>query len=168
MRTEILEELSALQSHYPRTNRTAEEHERWLKDYLDDLGGYSTDAIRYGCREWRKSGARKYPTSGELIALARHHQAPRPAMEGGAWRPLEDHEYQALSLTDKIRHHTILGNQAQTKAGPAFRHGHAIAAEDMPETWHALRARARDHFAEANRLRGHLTRAASPSRGVFA
>jgi hypothetical protein len=157
MRTDIVDELEALATHYPRLVLSDEQRVGWLKDYLEDLNALPIDAIRLGCRQWRKSAARKFPTIGELLAACRAHvRETRDTFK--AWTPLSDQEYQALSLSDKIRHHTILAGQCEAKAGPQCKDKRPVPADDMPASWHEWRARAKNHYAEASALREALGR----------
>lgn len=157
MTAQIIEELQALQAHYPRQARATDEEQRWLRDYVEDLHACPDDAVRYACRRWRQSGARKYPTSGELLSFAQQFQPRGDANETRKtppWGPVSDYEYDAMTLAEKLRHQTILGNHAQFTAGPQTK-----PKEAMPEAWHEHRERARHHFAEASRLRGLLAQA---------
>lgn len=163
-RIEIIKELRALEQFCAfKVVRSGEENERFLKDYLADIEDFPLDAIRQACSEWRKSGATKYPTPGQLIPLIRSKIPEPKAARIEPWRPLSDDEYQALSLREKIRHHTILAHECSTKAGPMFRSsgpnsgkGQHLTPEDMPPEWHELRRRAQGHADEAKRLRSYL------------
>lgn len=152
MRAEIITELEALEVHYFRPVRSPEERQRWLRDYLDDLGEFSIDQIRSACVRWRQSGARKFPNSGELRAFARDVVRPSSAPKEGPWRPLSDEEYERLSLSDKIRPQRILAEEAAQRAGPQMIDRRPIPAEEMPDRWHMWRNRSANHQAEVKRL----------------
>jgi hypothetical protein len=156
-RAEIIDELEALGQHYMRPVRGPEQQERFLKDYLDDLSEYQISAIKLGCKAWRHSDASKFPTSGQLLRHVRANTATEHRGERAEpWRPLDDIEYDRLSLRDKIRHQTILGHEAQRKAGPMWANGAPAERPPARQTWVT---RAENHFAEASRLNGILRRA---------
>ena len=74
----------------------------------------------------------------------------------GAWVPASDADYASMSLTDKIREHQILADDALHKAGPMFRNGKHLTPADMSPEWHRLVAKAANHHAEVKRLREKL------------
>lgn len=157
---EIVDELQALGQHYIRSIRTPEQEERFLRDYLNDLGSYPLSAIKQGCIAWRNSDASKFPTPGQLVAKVRAN-LPREQREDRPepWRHLTEEEYNRLSLRDKIRHRTILAGELRRKAGPMWANGQPVAAEAMPERWHELMSRSHGHYEEAGRLKATLARA---------
>lgn len=165
-RTEIADELNSLAVHCPHRLMDVEAKSMWMRDWCEDLAEYPIEAIRSACRKWRHSGATKFPTPGQLIPLVRE-VAP---VEGGGkvevWRELNDAEYDALSIREKIRHRQILAMEARRKAGPMFRNspgegirsgGIHLKPEDMPDVWRKWTKIAEAHEAEASRLR-HLIR----------
>lgn len=156
MSREIIEELEALALHYLRPVRTPEQHARALQDYLTDLGDLPVAAIKSGCAAWRKSGAKKYPTPGELRSMATQFAPTHNGPKARKWEPITDAEYATYSLRDKIRHQTILGDEALAKAGPMWRNGGPLTREDMGAAWHQWREAAANHYAEAKRLRETL------------
>lgn len=146
----IIEEIEALEVHYFRAVRTPQERKRWLQDYLEDLADLDLERLKSACRQWRQTGAKKFPTSGELRRMAPGRAQQTERLE--AWRPLTDEEYDRLSLSDKIRHQRILAEDAAQRAGPQMRNKRPALPEDMPDRWHMWRARAEHHQAEVKRL----------------
>lgn len=169
VRIEIIKELRALEQFCTfKAVRTGEESERFLKDYLADVQEFPLDAIQKACGKWRKSGATKFPTPGQLIPLIRECLPAEGGVGPQAWRPLSDGEYADLSLRDKIRHQQILAHEARVKAGPMWktppgsslkrpRAGHIEPAELSPvyRQWMDIAA---EHDAEVRRLRSYLHR----------
>lgn len=156
-RIEIIKELRALEQFCTfKSVRSGEEQERFLKDYLADIQEYPLEAIQRACAAWRKSGATKFPTSGQLIPLIRQHVSEDRGPRLQPWRELSDDEYAALPLRDKIRHHEILAHDAARKAGPQWLNGKPATPEEMPPTWHRWLEIARNHRAEAKRLKAYL------------
>lgn len=161
MRTEVIDELDALSTHYPRGPRSPDQHMRFLEDYLDDLKDFTNDQVKAACRRWRQSDATKFPTSGQLMNTARSERG-RDLGDNTAWRPLTDQEYDALSLDEKIRHQRILASEARGRAKPQFkqiegswRAGIHIPGDEMPERWFVERELGRRHDEEAKRLIGY-------------
>jgi hypothetical protein len=168
---EIVDEIERLAVHCRPPLMQVEQRESWLRDWCDDLAGFEIEAIRSACREWRQSGAQKFPTPGQLLPMVRKRTAG-PRADGGAlqpWRELSDGEYEALSLRDKIRHQRILAAEAYRKAGPMWRNGAGganpakpvkghVAPDQMPDTWRYWTDIARSHDAEAQRLASYLHR----------
>lgn len=173
-RIEIVKELRALEQFCTfKAIRTGEESERFLKDYLADVQEHPLEAIQKACAEWRKSGATRFPTPGQLIPLIRKHVAvERSAGRPAPWRPLSDEAYERLTLAEKVRHHRIAASEARRKAGPMWKNppggadlrraapGH-VAPEAMSERWRLWSARADNHDAEARRLAEKLHAARS-------
>lgn len=125
----------------------------WMRDWCDDLSSFPIEAIRAACRKYRNSGATKFPTPGQLVPMVRGEAKQEPdAPKMQPWRPIEDAEYETLSLRDKIRHHRILAHEARRKAGPMWRNGKPCPAEEMPDTWRAWNRQAEHHEDEAARL----------------
>lgn len=168
-RTEIASEIEALAVHCRAPLMEVEQRTSWLRDWCNDLADFEIEAIRAGCREWRQSGATKFPTPGQFIPLVRK-RINGPKTDPASiqpWRPIGDAEFDALSLRDKIRHHRILAAEARRKAGPMWRNppagasvakpikGH-IPANDMPDDWRRWTEIASGHDAEAKRLSGYL------------
>lgn len=172
-RIEIVKELRALESFFTtRPVRTADEQNRFLADYLADVQDFPLDAIRSACAAWRKSGATRFPTSGQLIPMIRSYVRDEKPRINEPWRPLSDEEYGDLTLRDKVRHHRIMAHEARCKAGPMFRNtthltkgrpsGVHLTAEEMTEKWRHWTAEAERHEEEAWRLNQVLIRAARP------
>lgn len=157
MRAEIIAEIEALEVHYFRVRREPEERQRWLRDYLADLGDVEVERLRAACQKWRMSPARKFPTSGELMQLAPGRVGAGPRLE--AWRPLSDYEYDRLPLREKIRHQRILAEAAAQKAGPQMINKRPALADDMPAHWHEWRQKAANHTDEVRRLSEKLAEA---------
>lgn len=155
-RIEIVQELRALEQFCTfKAVRSGEEQERYMKDYLADIQDFPIEAIRKACADWRKSGSTKFPTSGQIIPMIRAHlEAPR-SETCGAWRPLSDDAYDALSLPDKIRHRMILAQEARRTASSKA-HGWTRNINEAPPIYRQWMAVADGHEAEARRLRGYL------------
>lgn len=162
MRSEIIDELDALSTHYPRGPRSPDQHMRFLEDYLDDLKDFSLEQVRAACRRWRQSDATKFPHSGQLMGAARAERG-RDLGDNTPWGRLTDADYEALSLPEKIRHQRILASEARGRAGPMFhnvdgswRKGVHLTPQEMPDKHHENRELARRHDEEAKRLMGFL------------
>ncbi len=76
-------------------------------------------------------------------------------------KPLPEPDYEAMSITDKIRFHRIQANAAEIKAGPQWRRGgrkdagQPVKAEDMPPAWHEWKAKAAFHKGRISKLLKH-------------
>jgi hypothetical protein len=138
--------LISLSNHYRRQVRTPEEQAMWLRDWLDDLAAWTPDQVADACGEWRRSAARRMPSSGELLVKLSTMHAPKqqsqPKIE--AWKPISDEEYDTLSVRDKIRHHHILADQAML--------GWKSTTRQVDDDWRRRDAIAKNHRAEASRL----------------
>lgn len=160
-RIEIIKELRALEKFcaFP-PNMSGEERERFLKDYLADIQEFPIDAIRKACQRWRQMGQTKFPVPGQLMGLIRLFvsDAPKGGGRAEAWSPLDDEEYEALSLRGKIEHQRILANLARRKAGPMWLNGKPATPDELPDRWHEWTKRAENHEAEATRLSGYMRR----------
>lgn len=80
-------------------------------------------------------------------------------MTARAWSSLEGADYDALTLREKVREHTILANRAQMRAGPMWTGeggGRALNPDEMSEEWHALRTTAGYHLEEVERLKKRI------------
>ena len=75
------------------------------------------------------------------------------------WSPPSDADYDSLTLRGKIREHQILANEAAVRAGPMFRSGKHLTADEMSDDWRRLRAKAANHHAEVKRLGEKLAEA---------
>jgi hypothetical protein len=69
---------------------------------------------------------------------------------------LTEAEYESLSLSEKMRHHTMCAIEADLRAG---QNGHAIGPDELPPRWHINKPIARNHRAEATRLRKLISEA---------
>ena len=159
--TEIEEELAALATHCPPRLMDVTARVLWMRDWCNDLREFPIEAIRKACTKYRNSEATRFPPPHALKAMIRLF-IPNPATDKILpWRPLNDEEYEALSIREKRRHHLIMAHEAAVKAGPMWkqsgnemrkaRSGH-LTPDQMPETWaHWNRAEA-GHKAEAKRL----------------
>lgn len=132
-----------------------------MRDWCRDLRDYPIEAIERGCQRWREVAQKdSFPRLSELRPLIEQAVVkPKAVQIHREWRHLSDEEYEALSLRDKIDHRKILANECRKAAGPQWVNGvkgHAVAAEDMPEAWHAWRAKAAAHDREAARLQGKI------------
>ena len=161
--SEIQDEILTLAAMCRPPVMTADERARWLAAWLEELRDYPPAAIRSACRVWRQSTAARFPTVGQLVPLVQSASRPEgDATKAEEWRPLSDGEYEALPLSEKVRHHEILAHEASPKAGPMWRGGiagRALRPEEMPEAWSGLTALAARHREEAARLRGKLREA---------
>lgn len=80
-------------------------------------------------------------------------------MTARAWSPLEGADYDALTLREKVREHTLLANRAQLRAGPMWTAdggGRALNPDEMSDEWHALRRTAGYHLEEVERLKKRI------------
>ena len=77
-KSEILAEIKALSSHYPRRQLGMADQARWLSDYAEDLGCLSAADVRLACSVWRRGEKAKMPAPGELLALCRRMMDARP------------------------------------------------------------------------------------------
>lgn len=154
---DIIEELDALQEQYwPRPVRTQDQHERFLRDYLRDLDGFAAETVRLACTNWRCSDATKFPTPGQLLKLVKALVPKLSAESFEPWATITDAAYSALSLSAKIRHHQILGQDERLKAGPMWigeKNGRPAAPGELSQAWRTHTDRANGHFAEVKRLR---------------
>lgn len=162
-RIEIVKELRALEQFCTfKAVRTGEESERFLKDYLADIQAFPFEAIQKACAEWRRSGATRFPTPGQLIPIIRKHvETPDSGPRiNEPWKPLSEAEYAALGLEAKIRHRRILAAQARDEATiHALREGWDRNIANAPASYHRFMAVADAHEAEAKRLGDKLREA---------
>lgn len=105
--------------------------------------------------------------------LSPEERLPLPGVEpqGGRAirrRPATEEEYPRLTLREKINHHLDSAHIAYMEAGPMWRNksgyatvlslaGRPASKAEMTDRWHDLVARAKNHEAEAKRLKGFLT-----------
>jgi hypothetical protein len=68
---EIISEIKALSSHYPKRARSTADEERWLMDWATDLSGFDPRDIRLVCAQWRSGESNRMPTPGELVSKCR-------------------------------------------------------------------------------------------------
>lgn len=159
-RIEIIKELRALEQFCTfKALRTGEENERFLKDYLADIEEFPLDAIRKACADWRRSGATKYPTSGQLIPMIRRHLLEE--RQGGdrpqPWTAPSEAEYEAMPLREKIRQRRIMAGLAEEQAfREAAKLGWDRNVQNAPQVWREHMARAASHHEEAARLKRRL------------
>lgn len=126
----------------------------WVRDWASDLAGFEIEHIRKAFRDWRLSGQTKFPTPGQIMPTLRSLAEPKQERrKEHAWSELSEAEYQALDLPGKERHHLIMASQCEMRAGPMWRDGKPLAAEDLSSRYHDLRERAANHRGEAKRLR---------------
>lgn len=70
--------LSRLSLHYWRPDFGPGQVRLLLADYLDDLHGYSVEAINAACTQYRRNPENKFfPRSGDLLALLKPKSEPR-------------------------------------------------------------------------------------------
>lgn len=162
MRTDIVAELEALSEHYPKPRRDAAAQARFLADYVTDLNRFTPAEVKTACAKWRALESQRFPTPGQLAAICVKGQGGH-AERFEKWRPLSDEEYDALSLSDKIRHHRILADRVWDEAGPIRRRVGSRNIADLRQDpdWRELERRGADHLAEASRLQSYLDRRAA-------
>lgn len=80
----------------------------------------------------------------------------KPQERNRAQHAISDEAYDRLSLSDKIRQHRWLADQAFMKAGPMWKAGKHLNADQMPQSWHDLIDKAKGHIREAKRLNDFL------------
>ena len=159
--SEIIAEIDSLAVHCRPPLMSVDEQSRWKADWCADLREYPIEAIRTACQRWRNGTDRKFPLPGQLrpLVVAATRTTDRETAEASQpWKPLNDAEYNALTLREKIRHHQILAAEASGKAGPMWRGGQPATAEEMPDSWRIWRQQAANHYAEVQRLRQYLNR----------
>lgn len=152
---DIIDTLESLALHCRPPLMSVEDRSRWLRDWCDDLREFPIEATRQAAMKWRRGDVQKFPTPGQFLPMVRAFVGAGGAAPQVAepWKPIGDEAYDRLTLTEKIRHQRILANEAYGKAGPMWRGGKPATAEEMPESWHVWRQRARNHDDEAMRLR---------------
>lgn len=158
-RIEIVKELRALEQFCTfKAVRTGDEQERYMLDYLADIQMFPLEAIRKACAEWRTSGSTKFPTSGQLIPLIRKHTPQETAPKNHEWRPISEEEYEAMSLSEKIRHRLILAREARVTASTKT-HGWDRNITTAPPAYKHWQDVAEGHEREAQKLRGFMRNA---------
>jgi hypothetical protein len=103
----------------------------------------------------------KFPTPGQIMPSIRAQVPSASVADFMPWRPLSDAEYAGLTVREKIRHHRIMASECRMRAGPQWKHGKPIAAEDMGEMWREHRRKAAHHDQEAKRMQDMLTQMAA-------
>lgn len=157
--SEIIDEIEALAVHCRAPLMSVDQRSRWAMDWAQDLAKFDTGAIRDAFRDWRHSGNAKFPTAGQIVPMIR---AKMPKQGGADQRPqlwsddMPAAEYQAMSLSDKIRHHRIAAVHCRQMAGPMPHKGEPVRQEDMPQTWKSWRARAVRHDEQEKALTATL------------
>lgn len=156
-RNDIAEQIDALAVHCRPPLMSVEDRSRWTADWCEDLKEFPIEAIANACRRWRQGTNTKFPLLGQLLPLVRAGN-PQGADTGKLqpWRPISDAEFNALPLRAKIRHHQILAHEARNTGGPMWtegQNGRALTIDQMPAKWHDAQRRAKNHDAEARRLR---------------
>lgn len=73
-------EIEALALHFPVLRYNEAEHRIVNRDWIDDLQGWPVDLIREARRQWRNSAKDRFPTPGQLKALAEPILAYRKAL----------------------------------------------------------------------------------------
>lgn len=158
--SEIIDALESLAVHCRPPLMSVEDRGRWMADWCNDLAEFPAAAIETACQRWRMGTNPKFPMAGQFIPLVRSVNASGavdPNAKAKAWEPASDAEYQAMSLSRKIDEHTLLAMREDRLAGPMWGNGGPIALDDMPPAYHEHKARARNHRAEAARLREKLS-----------
>lgn len=165
-KTEIVDAIEALGVHCRPPLMEVEQRTSWMRDWISDLVQFPIEAITNGCRKWRHSGATKFPTAGQLLPLIRASMPAEKVEAVQQWRPLSDSEYEALSLSEKIRHHQILAHESSLKAGPMWRDGRPLHMDQMSPDYHEHMTRSRHHSAEVKRLREYMKRPQDAARAL--
>lgn len=145
-------EIEALSSHFPTRAHTPAEHDRWLSDFVADLGDLDETAVRRGCAEWRNSKTGRFPTPGQLRKVCAAYVRQLPAPPPQPWTAPTDAEYATLTLAEKIRTHTVLALEARMKAGPMWKNARPAGPDELGPEWHRWTAIAKNHEAEVARL----------------
>lgn len=154
-RTEIVEALERLETHCRAPLMSIDARTGWMRDWCEDLKDFDIADIHAACAQWRNGDSVKFPLPGQLKAVIRAATRPTTVEKddrGGLWREITDAEYARLTLSEKIRHHQIMAAEELRRAGPQWKMGQHVAAEDMPNDWHETRRLARNHSTEAKRL----------------
>jgi hypothetical protein len=157
---EILDALESLAVHCRPPLMSVEDRGRWMADWCNDLAEFPAHAIQTACQRWRMGTNPKFPMAGQFLPLVRSvnaRGAVDPEAKAKAWEPATEAEYQAMSLSRKIEEHTLLAMREDRLAGPMWGNGAPIPLEDMPPAYHEHKARAKNHRAEAARLREKLS-----------
>ena len=155
-RTEIMDELETLATHCRAPLMDVETKGRWFRSWGDDLSDFPIAAIKSACRRWRQGAITKFPTPGQLLPFVREAAMPVPKLiSNQAWAPVSEEEYEAMTLSEKAREHRLLGNHELRRAGPQ---GRDTPPDQMSLAWHDHRARAKNHFAEADHLQNLIWR----------
>lgn len=163
---QIAEAVERLAVHCRTPVMSLEERSVWLEDWCRDFAEFPIEAITEACRRWRNGEDRRFPLPGQLRPLVVLAVAggDRPVVERAEpWRPVSQAEYQAMTVAEKLRHQRILCSNALRKAGPMWRNGRPVTADELPDTWRRWRDKAAGHEAEALRLAAHLERSGEPA-----
>lgn len=157
---EIIEAIEGLERHCRAAPMSGVERAQWIQDWCADLRGFSASQIATACQAWRMGGSHKFPTSGQLVRLIPVEQtrssAYKPASVDKSWRLPGEDEYRAMSIREKIEFHTVAAHDLRRRAGPMWGGGKPIQADEMPQSWRALRREADEHDARKAELRKRL------------
>lgn len=163
--SDIVDALESLALHCRAPLMSVEDRSKWMRDWCVDLRDFPIEAIRAATARWRQGETTKFPTPGQLLPLVRaaNHSPDASKRKAMPWRAPTDAEYDAMSLTEKLHAHTCLALQARDKAGPMWvtSMGGPVTPDQLPERWHVWTQRAKNHEAEAGRLRQILNDARS-------
>lgn len=70
-----------------------------------------------------------------------------------AWKEPTQEEYEAQSISEKIRTNKILACEARLRAGPMMKNRRPAGPDELPDKWHQWTRVAKHHEAEAKRFR---------------
>lgn len=162
---EIVEAIEGLAIHCRTPIFDENERVRWLMDWCSDLGPFPAKAINQAAGEWRRSGQAKFPTPGQLIPLVAKYAPPSKSSYKPTpvrfWEWPSDDEYFSMSISEKIKAHTIMAHDLRSKAGPMFRQRENepsvhLSLDEMPPKWHTLQREAKFHDGKVSELRKRL------------
>ena len=163
--SEVVDAIEGLALHARPPIMDEDARTRWLMDWCQDLGGYPVGAIQQAVGEWRRSGSGKFPTPGQIIPLVAKYAPPSKSSYKPPpvrfWEWPSDDEYFSMSISEKIKAHTIMAHDLRSKAGPMFRQRENepsvhLSLDEMPPKWHTLQREAKFHDGKVSELRKRL------------
>lgn len=165
--SQILALLEALATHCRAPLMSVEAKARWMRDWCDDLRQFEIDRIEHVLADWRRSGATKFPTPGQILGQLKTREVDhRPP--GEPQRALTEAEYRLGSLTDKLRHHRLLADEANTRAATLWRRLPETRAgtppsfvnwvTSLPAPWAEAREIEAYHLGQASEMRDRLSK----------
>lgn len=126
-RPEIIDTLESLAVHCRLPLMDVDSRSRWMASWCEDLAEFPIGAIEDACREWRRSGATKFPTPGQLLPLVRTRatvgHGGQSQENNQAWTWPTDDQLAAMTLRERRRAYLIMATETRSKAGPMDREG---------------------------------------------